>query len=590
MTRTLPSSLLFAALLIPAVIGQEILPTNPEVPATPAPSASPPAIATPTPAAGNEPAGPDSVVDEIERLLRERENAQAAAAAQLAPNRPRTHRFTNQPLSRVLRILAEQAEINYIEPNFANEERISVTLTNLTPLQAFIEIAESRGFQVVADGRRYTLRRADVESPGFYVTRRYPIRNQSAEFLLQPIANFLGIKPTAAADQFPAYPKPANTTLTADATAAAYGGGSGTGTDQSRPRYQPGVPFDAPLSTGGFGAQAQSAVFIERSSNALVVRTTVEEQDAVAAEIARLDQRERQILIKTYVVEVADTNGIGGGVDWSQTLGLAPGQGAKFSLTGDVGTPNGQTITGKLNPGAFFTNGLVLNLSDVQVVLQALRQQGRVKSSNSPMTVAKSGLPVTIRSDTKQTIFLQTPGTNNYGPSTTPYTFTTGLTIDLVARILDGGLIDLNLNPTLSSVSGTSAAQPGTNTQIPIISTRSTTANITVRSGQAAVIGGILQDAATFNENGVPGLSRIPVVGYLFKTRSRLNQRTNLIVIVSPTIVPAALHRVDRLGEGEREIMTDAYDLPGEPPPLPQGGPDKAGPADRPVLRARNSR
>ena len=246
-----------------------------------------------------------------------------------------------------------------------------------------------------------------------------------------------------------------------------------------------------------------------------------------------------------------------------------------------MGTPPGQSITGRLNPGAFFSNGLVLNLSDVLVVLHALKQQGRVKSSNSPLTVAKSGMPVTIRSDTKQTIFLQTPGTNNYGPSTTPYTFTTGLTIDLVARILDGGLIDLNLNPTLSSTVGTSDAQPGTNTQVPIISTRSTTANVTVQSGQAAVIGGILQDAANLNENGVPGLSKIPVVGYLFKSRSRSNQRTNLIVIVCPTIVPAKLHRHDRLGESEREILTDAYDLPGEPPPLPQGNSDKQMPGAR---------
>ena len=84
--------------------------------------------------------------------------------------------------------------------------------------------------------------------------------------------------------------------------------------------------------------------------------------------------------------------------------------------------------------GGFFSNGLVLNLSDVQVVLQALKAKGRVRSNNSPMTVAKSGMPVTIRSDTKQTIFLQTPGTQVYGPSTVPYTFTTGLTVDIVAR------------------------------------------------------------------------------------------------------------------------------------------------------------
>ncbi len=534
----------------------------------PLPEASPsasPAEPVPTPSLAVPAGSPnDSVVDEIERLLRERENAEAATAARMQPNEPRTHRYTNQPLARVLRILAEQAGINYIEPNLPADERISVTLTNLTPIQAFYDIAQSRGFQVVTDGGTYTLRRSDIATPSFFVTKRYPIHHQAAEFLLQAVANLLGIKAVPAAENFPAYPKPAITRVSPDALSAA----NATGSDQSQPRFQPGLPFDAPLSAGGYNKEAQSAVFVERSSNSLVVRATPDDQSLAAGLIERLDRPEQQILIKTYVVEVNDTNGLGGGVDWSQALGLQPGQGASFRLQGN---PTGATsdILGKLTPGAFFTNGLILDVSNIQVVLQALKQRGRVRSNNSPMTIAKSGMPVTIRSDTKQTIFLQTPGTQLYGPSTTPYTFTTGLTIDIVARILDDGLVDMNLNPALSSVVGSSPAQPGTTTTVPIISTRSTTANVTVRSGQAAVIGGILQDNSQFNQNGIPGISRIPVLGYLFKTKSITNARTNLVVIVSPTIIPAANRRQDRLGESERDILSESSDLPGEPPPLP---------------------
>jgi general secretion pathway protein D len=80
------------------------------------------------------------------------------------------------------------------------------------------------------------------------------------------------------------------------------------------------------------------------------------------------------------------------------------------------------------------------------------------------------------------------------------------------------------------------------------------------------VIGGILQDSGTFNQNGVPGLSKIPVLGYAFRTKSHLNQRTNLIVIVSPTIIPPTNQRRDRLGGSEKRILEDSSDLPGEPP------------------------
>jgi type II secretory pathway component GspD/PulD (secretin) len=563
--------LFLATLLFPILAVGQVLPDNSPTP-VPNPSTETPNAAASPPGISNE-----SVIDQIERLLQERENAEAAAQAQLAPDKPRTHRFTNQPISRVLRVLAEEAGINYIEPSIPVDERISLSLSNLTPLQAFYDVAQSRGFQVLTDGQRYTLRRSDIDSPSFYVTKRYPIHNQPAEFLLETVANYLGVKINQVGEHTPIYPKPENTTtVTPDAL------GISSGTDQSRPRYEPGSPFDAPLSVGGYAKNNQNAVFLERSSNSLIVRAIPDDQEMIATEIKRLDQRERQILIKTYVVEITDTGGIGGGVDWSQTLGLNPDQGAKFSLTGQAGIPaaasNLSTVTGALikGGGGFFSSGLVLNLSDVQITLRGLAERGLLRSNNSPMTVAKSGMPVTIRSDTKQTIFLQTPGTQVYGPSTTPYTFTTGLTIDIVARILQGGLIDLNLNPTLSTVAGTSTAQPGTSTQIPIISTRSTTANVTVRSGQAAVIGGILQDSDTLTSNGVPGLSRIPIIGYAFKTHTRQTQRTNLIVIVSPTIVDAANQRYDRLGASERDKLSDSYDLPGEPPPIPVSGSGKS--------------
>jgi hypothetical protein len=307
--------------------------TSPET--APSPEQQAPPIAAPqvTPEPENQPSS--GVVDEIERALREKENAEAAAAARMPPSQPRTHRYTNQPLSRVLRILAEQAEINYIEPNFPAEERISFTLLNLTPLQAFYEIAQSRGFQVVTDGTKYTLRRSDIESPSFYITKRYRLKHQAAEYLLQPIANFLGIKATPAGKNFPGYPQPSVSNVAQEVSSSGATNTTITPTTsstQTQPRYEPGLPFDAPLSTGGFGKDAQDAVFVERSSNSLVVRATPDEQDRIAVEISRLDREERQILIKTYVVEVDESKGLGGGIDWSQALGLDNGQGATFAV------------------------------------------------------------------------------------------------------------------------------------------------------------------------------------------------------------------------------------------------------------------
>ena len=147
----------------------------------------------------------------------------------------------------------------------------------------------------------------------------------------------------------------------------------------------------------------------------------------------------------------------------ARTLITLGQNGATFTLTGNVGSPP-NTIFSQSVAGAFFKSGLILQFPTVQATIRALTQHGKLRSTNSPVTYTRTGEPVQIRSTTNQTIFLQTASTANVQATTTPYTFTTGLTIDVVPRILSGGIIDMKINPALSTQAGTSAAQPGTTT------------------------------------------------------------------------------------------------------------------------------
>jgi hypothetical protein len=514
-----------------------------------------------------------TTADELEKALKQHEEAQQQPAAD--PARPRTHHYTSQPVSRILRSLAEQAEINYVEPAIPESEITSIELTNMTPLQAFEAVARAHGFRIQIDRQNavYTLERSDINSPSYYEVRRYTLKYQSAEDLIQAAAGYLGIQIKPAADSNPAYPKPQNTAggsaayAGAEEIAAAAQSLYSGGTEQTKPRFISGLPFDDPLSTGGFGNSKENAVWVERSTNSLMVRATPQEHDGLADQIRVWDRQENQIQINTYVVEVSKSDDLFGGVDWSSTLGQ---NGATFTLTGNVGaTPAGITSAGFGGP--FFSNGLILKFPDVAATVRALAQRGKLRSTNSPVTYTKTAMPVQIRSVTQQTIFLQTAATANVQATTTPYTFTTGLTIDLVGRILKGGIIDLKINPALSTQTGQSPAQPGTNTTVPIISTRTATADVQVKSGDAAVIGGITEDIDNYTENGIPGIRKWPIVGYLFNARQKMRDRTNLVIIVWPKIIKGTATRTDRVGSDEAEMVDNMADLPGEPPPLPYG-------------------
>ncbi len=525
-----------------------------------------------------------TTADELERALKRHEDAQQQTAPD--PARPRTHRYTDQPVGRILRSLAEQAEINYVEPGIPENELTSIVLTNMTPLQAFEAVARAHGFRIRVDRQDavYTLERSDITSPTYYEVRRYTLRYQSAEDLIQAAAGYLGIQIKPAADSNPAYPKPQNSVggsvantgpEEASATQSLYA----SGTEQTRPRFISGLPFDDPLSTGGFGNAKENAVWVERSTNSLMVRATPQEHGGLADQIRVWDRQENQIQINTYVVEISKTDDLFAGVDWSNTLGQ---NGATFTLTGSIGaTPAGIASAGFGGP--FFSNGLILKFPDVTATIRALTQRGKLRSTNSPVTYTKTAVPVQIRSVTQQTIFLQTAATANVQATTTPFTFTTGLTIDLVGRILKGGVIDLKINPALSTQTGQSPAQPGTNTTVPIISTRTATADVEVKSGDAAVIGGITSDIDDYTESGIPGIRKWPIVGYLFNSRQKLRDRTNLVIIVWPRIIKGAAARTDRVGSDETEMIGNMSDVPGEPPPLRYDREGKERPSKAPV-------
>ena len=183
-----------------ALAQQEPQPSPAESSPEPQPTVSPMA----------SPPGEPSVIDNLEKALKEREEKQQEELL-ADPNKPRTHRFMNQSVGAVLRVLAEEAQMSYVEPGINPDERISVVLPNMTPVQAFYAVAEARGFKVVSVGEAQvvTLRRSDITSPSYYEVRRYTLKYQGAEDLLQAVSGYLGIQVKPVAGTNPTYPQSA---------------------------------------------------------------------------------------------------------------------------------------------------------------------------------------------------------------------------------------------------------------------------------------------------------------------------------------------------------------------------------------------
>ncbi len=120
--------------------------------------------------------------------------------------------------------------------------------------------------------------------------------------------------------------------------------------------------------------------------------------------------------------------------------------------------------------------------------------------------------------------------TTNTGIGQTTY-LDTGVILQVKPRVNPGGLVYMEIS---QEVSKPGPAAPGEN---PPINTRTLDSSIAVQSGQTILLGGLISEDDQDSDDGVPGLSRIPVLGKLFGSTSRSHQRTELIVLITPEVV-----------------------------------------------------
>lgn len=508
----------------------------------------------------------------IERLQKDALNKEVAKSTAIPNQTLEEINFDNQPLGTVLRLLAEQAGFNFVEPLLPKEENISLRFQKMTPLEAFVKIARSRGFAIITEDGFTTLQRPDIVTPRFLIVKQYKLQHVQPKWIIQSVANLLDITLKPPQDVIQSYPTPDDSATSFGGSSGGSGGGSssgsggnsggnnsgggsslgsnsgsgsGSGTQNiglpTAPRWTPSLPFDEPSYTGK-GEKGQTAeapyIFIDRASNAIVVKTSAEKQKMVEEFLRNVDRPEPQIIIETRVVEVALTDSLLYGVDWSDALQKG------IKITAQATAIDIKHFSQALNSSGTF--GLTLSTDQMSIVIQAFQKFGNGSVVNMPRTMTRSNVPVAISS----TITDATPAyqistnTSGAGGVSTPSgfnTFTTGMTIDVVPQILENGMIDVNINPTVANKIGEQIIPATTTTPkqvIPIISSRSITTSAVVPSGMTIMLGGLTETNKDDSSGGIPILSKLPVVGKtLFGNTSKTDTKKTLIVFVTPRIV-----------------------------------------------------
>ncbi|RYZ06202.1 MAG: type II secretion system protein GspD, partial [Comamonadaceae bacterium] len=337
------------------------------------------------------------------------------------------------------------------------------------------------------------------------------------------------------------------------------GAGSGTGTSASNAPITP----SAQPSTGG---QVQA----DPATNSLIITAAEPQYRQLRAVIDQLDGRRAQVLVESLIVEVNAEKAAEFGIQWQNLIGNTNGSvvgflGSNYTVGGAniiqqaLGIATASTAsTLPSPPSTGFNAGLVRNIGGVPVLGLLARffestGDGNVLSTPNLLTLDNEEAKIVIGQNvpfvTGQFTNTGASGGSTLNPFQTIERKDVGLTLRVKPQINENGTVRLTIYQE------TSAVQPGTENAAngPTTNKRTIESNVLVDDGSVVVLGGLLQDQYSNNQQRVPGVSDVPVFGNLFRSEARSRNKTNLMVFLRPVVV--------RDSAQSDTISLDRYDL-----------------------------
>lgn len=328
------------------------------------------------------------------------------------------------------------------------------------------------------------------------------------------------------------------------ATTIQLGAGGGAGGQQGGNQGALGNFISNLFQSSGSAVSKDTRIIADDDNNSLLIWASPSDYETILGALRQLDVPRRQVLVEVLVAEVTLTDELKFGIEWfvnarNNTVGALRNVGGEGSILPRVlpqlpGLPAGTDPRGGgANPIVPATGGLqLINVlgNDIRAVLQALGQDGRARVESAPKLLVLDNAKGVVNVGTR--ISVDTGSTTSTGGSTVTSRqyIDTGVLLTVTPRINAGGRVTLEVNQEVSSAGATSGSNPP-------INTRKAQTTVNVGSGETMVLAGLIQSDRGSGTSGVPLLSKIPLIGGLFGAQTFRNNRTELVVLITPTVV-----------------------------------------------------
>ena len=327
--------------------------------------------------------------------------------------------------------------------------------------------------------------------------------------------------------------------------------------------------LNTPVTLGGAQSQNQTTtggqIQADPATNSLIITAPEPQYRQLRAVIDKLDARRAQVFVESLIAEVNADQAAQFGIQWQTAVGNA-GNGTVGVIGTNFGA-GGKNIINLATQGASGTvtppTGLNLgaaNLTNGIYVLGFLANflestgAGNILSTPNLLTLDNEEAKIVIGQNVPFVTGQYTNAAASAGGVVNPFQTIerkdVGLTLRVKPQISESGTVKLAIFQEVSSVQASSI-----NSATGLITNkRSIESNVLVDDGAIVVLGGLLQDEYSGNQDKVPGLGDLPFIGHLFKSESRSRKKTNLMVFLRPVVVRNAADS-DALAQGRYDLM-----------------------------------
>jgi type II secretory pathway component GspD/PulD (secretin) len=269
-------------------------------------------------------------------------------------------------------------------------------------------------------------------------------------------------------------------------------------------------------------SSARGHVEYDPRTNALIVTDIPPRLDELAEMVRRLDTETIQVEIAAKIIDVDETAARQLGISW----GVEDIHSSKANASGAIGV-NAADV---LDPVGEVRVGVIRSFGEIQAKLQALEQSNQAEIISSPRITTVSNRMARILVGKEVPLI-----TLDFAGNAITELKKVGIHLEVTPHVNANDLITMDIHPEVSDLSSQSTSQGGN-----VFTTTEADTRVMVNNGETAVIGGLIRTSEIETESGVPYLRSVPVLGHLFKSSEKRNEKRELLIFITPRLIDPA--------------------------------------------------